>query len=120
MKSDQTVRCDVLTRLYMLYEWVFCSQLPSVVWESESPQPKLVLNSEKARIVIRAECQGFQLLVVNCYGPNLLTRTNATSFPVTLNERNASRFEDRLDSRARRFLRMLVIVDNWELVYIVC
>ena len=29
MKSDQTVQCDVPTHcphLYMLYEWVFCSQ----------------------------------------------------------------------------------------------
>ena len=58
-----------------------------------------------------------------CYGSNLLTRTNATGFPVTLNYRTASRFEDRLDNRARRFLRMLVlfvvvIVDHEELVYI--
>ena len=45
----------------------------------------------------------------NCNGPNLLTRTNATSFPVTLNYRTASRFEDRLDSRARRFPQTLVL-----------
>ena len=42
---------------------------------------------------------------------------------MTLNCRTASRFDDRLDSRARRFLRMLVlfavvIVDHAELVYI--
>ena len=42
---------------------------------------------------------------------------------MTLNYRTASRFEDRLDSRARRFLRMLVlfvvvIVDHEELVII--
>ena len=45
-------------------------------------------------------------------------------FPVTLNCRTASQFEDRLDCRARRFLRMLVlfvvvIVDHEELVYFV-
>ena len=41
----------------------------------------------------------------NCHGPNMLTRTNATGFPVTLNKRTASLFED----RARRFLRMVVL-----------
>ena len=54
MKSDQTVQCDVLTHcwhLYMLYEWVFCSHTPSVIGKFISQQPKLVLNSEKTRIV---------------------------------------------------------------------
>ena len=42
---------------------------------------------------------------------------------MTLNCRTASRFEDRVDNRARRFLRMLVLffvvmVDHEELVYI--
>ena len=59
----------------------------------------------------------------SCYGPKLLTRTNVTSFPVTLNKRPASRFEDRLDSRARGFLQMLVllvvIVDHEDLVKII-
>ena len=46
-----------------------------------------------------------------------------TSFPVTLDDRTASRFQDRLDSRPRRFLRMLVlfavvVVAHEDLVYI--
>ena len=70
MKSDQTVQCDVLTycaQLYMLYERVFCSHFPSVVGKFISRQPKLALNSDFSSS--------------NCYGPNLLTRTNATSLP---------------------------------------
>ena len=47
-KNDQTVQCDVLTHcahLYMLYEWVVCSHLPSIVGKFISRQPELVLNS---------------------------------------------------------------------------
>ena len=125
-KSDQTVQCDVLTHcahLYMLYEWVFCSHTPSVVGKFLSRQPKLVPNSEKNHECSdREECQEFKLLVVQL-GPNLLTRTKATGLRVTLNYRTASRFEDRLDSHTRRFLRMLVLivvelVDHEEWFYI--
>ena len=59
----------------------------------------------------------------NCYGPNLLTRTKATSLPVTRNYRIASRFENPLDSQTRRFHRMLdlfavLLVDHEEWFYI--
>ena len=108
MKSDQTVQCDVLTHcahLYMLYEWVFCSHHPSgrFFFPATENGPKLRKNHELSD---REECQEFQLLVVQLF------RSQFVDW-----------FEDRLDSRARRFLRMLVpfvvvIVDLEELVYI--
>ena len=84
-------------------------------------QPKLVLNSEKFTNCHKAKnAKIFQLLVVQLLRSQF-TRTNATAFPLTLNYRIASRLENRLDCRARRFLRMLVlivavIVDHEELV----
>ena len=100
-ERDMTVltHCE---HLYMLHQWVFIGKFIS-------EQPKLVLNSEKhtnCQTAKNAKYSNFSSS--NCYGSNLLTRTNATGFPVTLNYKTASQFEDRLDSRARRFLRMLV------------
>ena len=128
MKSDQTLQCDVLTHcahLYVLCEWVFCSYTPVGYREVHLPAteigPKLRETSQivRPRRMPRIPTSRRPIVTV----PNLLTRTNATGFPVSLNGRTASRFEDRLDSRARRFLRMLVlfvdvIVDHEELVQI--
>ena len=124
MKNDQTVQCDVLTHcahLCMLYEWVFCSHLPSVFGKFHLPEtetgPKTQQKFTNCQTAKNAKNSNFSSS--NCYGPTLLTRANATGFPATLNFRTASWFEDRLDSRARRLLRMLVlfvvvIVDqNW-------
>ena len=99
--------------------------LPSVLGKFISWQPKLAgPNSEKNHeLSDREECQKFQLLVVQLLGSQFVDEDEGDGFPVTLNERTASRFEDRLDNRARRFFRMLVllvvaIVDHEELVYI--
>ena len=126
MTSDQTVQCDVLTHcahLCMLYEWVFCS--PVGYREVYLPAAEIGSKLRKSHeLSDREECQEFKLHAVQMLRSQfLLTRTNATSFPVTLSKRIASRFEDRLDSDARRFLRLLVLfvvvtVDHEELVYI--
>ena len=83
---------------------------PSIVGKFTSRQSKLVLNSKKnltnCQTVKNAKNSNFSSS--KCYGPKLLTRTKATGLPVTLYG-TASRFEDRLDRRARRFLRMLVL-----------
>ena len=50
--------------LYLLFEWVFCSHSPSVVWKFFSSKPKLVLTLRKIHKSSNLE-EGweFQLLV---------------------------------------------------------
>ena len=64
---------------YMLYECVFCSHTPSVV----------------GKFIYRFSSS-------NGYGPNLLTRTKATSLPATVYT-TSSLFEDRLNSHTLQF-----------------
>ena len=51
--------------LYMLFEWVCCSQLPSVVWKFFSNKPKLVqtLRKQIHKVSGLEELWEFQLLV---------------------------------------------------------
>ena len=52
----------------MLFEWVFCSHLPSVVWKIISSQPKLVLTLGKNQgLSEHEECLEFHLLVVQLF-----------------------------------------------------
>ena len=86
------------------------------------PGPKLREKFTNFQTVKNAKNSNFSSSI--CHGSNLLTRTKATSLPVSLNKnRTASQFEDRHDSQARRFLRMLVLfvvllVDHEEWFYI--
>ena len=111
MESDQTVQCDVLTHCAHLYMLCECSvhtsrRLFFLPATEIGPERRKNTNCQTAK---NAKTSNFSSS--NCYGPNLLTRTNATGFPVILNYiyRTPSRFEDRLDSRACGFLRMLVL-----------
>ena len=122
MKSDQTAQCDVLTH------WRICTccmsgcsvHTPVGYREVYFRKPKLVLNSQKNHeLSDREECQEFQLLVVQLSRSHFVDEDECDRFPCG----TASRFKDRLDSRARRFLRtrvlvVVVIVVHEEFAYI--
>ena len=72
----------------------------------------------------REECQEFQLLVAHLIRSQFVEKDECDRFPYdSEKKRTASWFEDRLDSRASRFLRLLVsfvvTVDHEELVFFI-
>ena len=96
--------------LYVLFECVFCSHSPSVVWQFFSSQPKLVptlrkiTNRQTMMNAWNSNCSPS-----NCFDPNLLTRTKLSAgLPATL-QRTSSQFEGRLHSHILPFTQMLVL-----------